>query len=75
MGPPGLGGPPGAPPPEAFEACSGHAAKDACTVKLADKEIKGTCDAPPTETRLVCRPEGAPPGPPPGWPAGPPPGR
>lgn len=72
----------GAPPPEAFDACNGKSAGDACTVKHGDRESNGSCTSPPPgseDSRLSCRPA-APPdgsgGPPPGGPhGGPPPGR
>lgn len=60
------GGPGHRPPREALEACEGKAAGDACTVVLPDREIDGTCTAPPEgapDHRLFCLPEGAPPPP------------
>lgn len=81
-GPPGheqRGGPGHhAPPEEAYAACAGKSADDACTVKHGDRESAGTCgEAPPSEgsgdARLVCRPEGGPRGDgPPRGPGGPP---
>lgn len=57
------------PPPEAFTACEGKAAGDACTVTTPHgDELAGTCATPPEDTRLACRPshmpEGGPPPPP-----------
>lgn len=56
----GSGGHPhGSPPPEVFNACEGKVADAACSVKFGDREIAGTCKAPPqgsTETRLGCAP-------------------
>ena len=74
-GPRGEGphGGPHAPPPEAFTACEGKAAKDACSVQLGDKSVEGTCEAAPEgaeDTRLSCRSAGGPP--PGGHPPGPP---
>jgi hypothetical protein len=58
------------PPPEAFAACEGKAAGDACTIAHDDQSITGTCLSPPAEapdTRIVCRPDHMPEGgPPPG---------
>lgn len=65
-GPPPGHRPPG-PPPEAIAACAGKAAGDACTVELPDRQIEGTCTAPPEgapDDTLFCLPEGAPPPPP-----------
>jgi hypothetical protein len=62
------------PPAEAFEACSGKKADDACTVKRGDHEMAGKCGSPPdgdSDTRLVCRPDGGHGGP--GGHRGPPP--
>ncbi|MGC4063731.1 MAG: hypothetical protein QM784_03635 [Polyangiaceae bacterium] len=50
-----------APPPSAFEACDGKAKGDACSVKLAELELQGSCEvAPPSskDSRLACRPSG-----------------
>jgi hypothetical protein len=61
-GPPGP--PPGhKPPPEAFTACAGKASGDACSVHIHDHDVSGTCDAPPGETELACRPDRPPPPP------------
>lgn len=71
-GRPGPGGPGG----EMFEACAGKTAGTACTVKMRDKEMTGTCAAPPNgpaDAKLMCKPDNMPP--PPagsGAPAGPP---
>jgi hypothetical protein len=65
----GADGPPRhGPPPEAFTACENKASGDACSVQLPDRTVSGTCDAPPGESRLACRPSGPPPGPPHGPP-------
>jgi hypothetical protein len=57
--------PPPGPPAEAFSACEGKASGDACTVQLRDRAVSGTCDTPPGESRLACRPNDMPPpGPP-----------
>jgi hypothetical protein len=58
------------PPPEAFTACEGKAAGDACTMTHEEQSIAGTCVSPPADApdaRILCRPEhmpegGAPPG-------------
>ncbi len=57
-------GPPpgGGPPPEAIAACASAKEGDACTVKLGDRELQGTCDVTPDRV-LVCRPAGCPPPP------------
>jgi hypothetical protein len=52
------------PPPEAFAACDGKAKGDACSVQIHDHTIDGTCDAPPGESKLACRPNHPPPPPP-----------
>lgn len=57
------------PPPEAFTACEGKAAGDACTVTHGSDSISGTCASPPPDapdTRLACRPDHMPEGGPPG---------
>jgi hypothetical protein len=54
--------PPPTPPSEAFEACASSRDGDACTVKLPDREIQGTC-APFHDAGLACRPNGPPPPP------------
>jgi hypothetical protein len=51
------------PPTEAFTACDGRRANDACTVSIHGRTISGTCEA-FTDARLFCRPEGMPPPPP-----------
>lgn len=53
------------PPPAAFEACSGKANGDRCTVSFRDRSIDGTCKTIPQDDRLICVPDHAPPGPPP----------
>jgi hypothetical protein len=48
----------------AFEACEGKTKGDACSVKLAELELQGCCEAAPPDSkdpRLVCRPSGPPP--------------
>jgi hypothetical protein len=56
---------PHGPPAEAFDACSGRASGDACSVTFGDRTIKGTCKPMPQDDRLVCWPDQPPPGPPP----------
>lgn len=58
-------GPPRKPPQEAFTACTNLAEGDACSVKLRDHTIAGTCEKFPDQTELACRPD-HPPAPPPG---------
>lgn len=63
------------PPPEAFTACEGKAAGDACTVTHGNDSISGTCASPPpdaSDTRLACRPDHMPEGGPPPGGGGPP---
>jgi hypothetical protein len=48
-------------PEEAFTACSGKSEGDACTAKLPDRELAGTCTQHPKEGKLFCRPSGPPP--------------
>lgn len=55
-------GPP-SPPAEAYTACESKSSGDACTVQFRDRTIEGTCTAHPSDQRLVCRPNGPPPGP------------
>jgi hypothetical protein len=43
-------------PPAAFDACTGKAAGDACTVQFGDKQIEAKCAAAP-DGRLACHPE------------------
>lgn len=50
------------PPTEAFTACDGRRASDACTVSIHGRTLSGTCEA-FTDARLFCRPEGMPPPP------------
>ena len=45
-------------PPAAFDACTGKAAGDACTVQFGDKQIDAKCAAAP-DGRLACHPERA----------------
>lgn len=42
-------------PPAAFDACTGKAAGDACTVQFGDKQIEAKCAAAP-DGRLACHP-------------------
>jgi hypothetical protein len=53
------------PPKEAFDACADAKEGDACTVKLPDRTLDGTC-ASFAGGGLACRPNGAPPPPPSG---------
>jgi hypothetical protein len=57
--------PHGPPPPEAFTACEGKAARDVCSVQLHEHVLAGSCDTPPGESRLACHPNDMPPPPPP----------
>jgi hypothetical protein len=62
------GAPGGMPPEEVFTACDGKKAGDACSVKMGDRALDGTCAVPPEsaqDSRLSCRPSSQP-GPPPG---------
>ena len=43
-------------PPAAFDACTGKAAGDACTVQFGDKQIEAKCAAAP-DGRLACHPQ------------------
>jgi hypothetical protein len=43
-------------PPAAFDACTGKAAGDACTVQFGDKQIEAKCAATP-DGRLACHPQ------------------
>jgi hypothetical protein len=43
-------------PPAAFDACTGKAAGDACTVQFGDKQIEAQCAAAP-DGRLACHPQ------------------
>lgn len=68
------GGPPGPrqPPPEALQACAGLAAGAACTVRLPDHTVSGTCrGGPDGAAPLACAPAHGPGGP--GGHRGPPP--
>lgn len=56
---------PPSPPPAAFEACASKSQGAACTVSFHDRQIEGTCETFPSDSRLACRPSGPPPGPPP----------
>ena len=56
--------PPHEPPPAAIDACKGATRGAACSVKLGDRTIAGTCELVPQTTALACRPA-RPPGPPP----------
>ena len=57
--------PPRKPPPEAFAACVKAKQGDACSVKLPDRTVEGTCELLPEQTDLACRPNHPPPPPPP----------
>jgi hypothetical protein len=47
-----------APPREAIDACASLKTDDACTFKLHDHEITGTCKARPDDaSALACRPD------------------
>jgi len=48
------GGPP-TPPAEAYTACAGSAASDACAVQLPDRTVAGICTA-DAQDALFCRP-------------------
>lgn len=55
-GRPGPGG-------EMFEACNGKTAGATCTVKMHDKDMNGTCAAPPAgapNAKLMCKLDGFP---------------
>jgi hypothetical protein len=43
-------------PAAAFDACTGKAAGDACTVQFRDKQIEAKCAAAP-DGRLACHPQ------------------
>lgn len=47
------------PPPEAFEACEGKSANDACSVTTKRGELEGTCKA-PKDKKPVCVPKDRP---------------
>lgn len=53
---PARGGPRHGPPPEATSACSGKTAGAACSFSHHDRQLTGTCDAPPEGETLACRP-------------------
>jgi hypothetical protein len=53
------GGHPGGPPPEALAVCSSLKSGDACSFKGRDRDLKGTCWAPPGKP-LACRPSDRP---------------
>lgn len=52
------------PPQEAFAACNGRSAGDACSVSFHGHTIEGRCAAFPETQTLACRPNHMP-GPPP----------
>lgn len=58
-GPKGKRPPP--PPPEAIEACEKRSAGEACSFGEGDRATEGTCEAPPHDGALACRPAGPPP--------------
>jgi hypothetical protein len=43
-------------PPAAFDACTGKAAGDACTVQFGDRQIEAKCAA-VSDGRLACHPQ------------------
>jgi len=47
--------PPPRPPQEAIDACTGHAAGDACSFTFKDHTVSGACEPMPDGTTLVCR--------------------
>lgn len=53
-------GPGHAPPPEAYAACEGAAAGDACSVALGEHTVTGRCRPDRAET-LYCHPDRPPP--------------
>ncbi|HEY1817751.1 MAG TPA: hypothetical protein VGG74_35665 [Kofleriaceae bacterium] len=55
------------PPQEAIDACTNLQVDDACSFKLHDHDVTGTCKARPDDSsQLACRPDHPPPhGPPP----------
>ena len=58
------GHPPGVLPAAAYSACSGKSQGDACTVRMGERAIAGSCENPPpdaTNKSLACRPAGPPP--------------
>ncbi len=56
--------PPHKPPQAAIDACASSSQGAACSLKLGDRTINGTCELVPQTTTLACRPD-HPPGPPP----------
>ena len=54
-------------PPEAYAACDSKTDGSACSVKIFEREISGTCVKDQDGSRLFCRPNELPP-PPPGHP-------
>jgi hypothetical protein len=67
--PPPPGGPDGAgpgehraPPEEAFTACDGKKAEDACTVKHDNQDVEGLCKKGPKDDKLACMPKDGPKG-------------
>ncbi len=55
--------PPHKPPQEAFDACASAKAGDACSFSLPPRDgngsahtVSGTCDTPPEQTALACKP-------------------
>jgi hypothetical protein len=52
------------PPPEAFDACDGLAAGDACAFDLDGHHVEGTCKSGPEgDGPLACAPDQPPPPP------------
>src|ERR1700733_12562817 len=51
------------PPKEAIDACASAKAGDTCSFTAHGHAITGTCEEPPNETTLACRPDHPPPPP------------
>lgn len=60
----GEGGERRGPPQEAFQVCDGAHDGESCAFESPRGTVNGTCGAPPraSDFRLVCMPEGGPPG-------------
>ena len=64
--PPPAAGEPGrgmTPPKEAFDVCTDKKVDEACSIKRAEREMKGKCASPADDAkdqRLSCRPEWGP---------------
>ena len=48
-------------PPEAYAACDSKREGEACSARIRDMEIQGTCTSAETTEKLFCRPSGPPP--------------